>query len=398
LDCDFRKAQFNLFGVTPIFTEGARLVSYSALSLNEIEILCRKLIETQQISKRPKLFEKTLTEAFEKLGFCSIGKGGRDEPDIILSVQGRKVIVDAKSTKGGEISEAYVNFDALERYKEKYTADYVAVVAPSFSGIIKETAKKRNIILIETQAICKALREHMIFKYSPENILRILFERGMSILGPSDIESSMKGLEKLIQATQALFDVIKSGEIEYTVDDLYKGFKLFRHELKFEKNEIQQAIEFLSAPPLHIFDKKSDGGYALISSPDEILKKLGILYKAIYPMAESWEEIGETRKEPAVEVKASRGLEHVLNVVKLMDGGSSHSEAFKKRADEEHVQFSTVSAACSRVIGLKSVHEFIELAKKENRDRLISLLQERFPDYKNLIEREIGKKYSSAQK
>jgi len=384
---------FNLFGVTSIFMEGASLVKCSAFLLSEIE-LCRKLNKTQHVSNRPKLFEKALTEAFEKLGFSSICKGGRDEPDIILSVLGRKVIVDAKSTKGGEISEAYVNFDALERYKEKHRADYVAVVAPGFSGVIRETAKKRNIILIETQAICKALSEHMIFKYSPQNIFSTLFERGVNILTSSDIESSTKGSEKIIQAIQAFFDVIvKSGEIEYTVDDLYKGFRLFRPELKFEKSEIQQVIEFLSTPPLHIFDKKSDGRYTLTSSPDEILNKLGILYKAIYALAEGREEIEEVGKEQkAPKMEAPKGLEHVLYVVKLMDEGISHSEAFKKRAAEEHIQFSTVSAACCRNLGLNGVKEFVEFAKKENRGRLISLLQKRFPDCKNLIERKIGKK------
>jgi len=52
--------------------------------------------------------------------------GGRDKPDILLRTLGHRIVVDAKTTKEDAISEAYINFDALDRYRESYKAENVS--------------------------------------------------------------------------------------------------------------------------------------------------------------------------------------------------------------------------------------------------------------------------------
>jgi len=89
------------------------------------------LRQTQRDSDNPSQFEKAVAEAFSFLGFNTKHIGGRDEPDVLL--EDIKAIIDSKTTKEGVISERYINFDAMERYRDNHFASFIAVVAPGFS-------------------------------------------------------------------------------------------------------------------------------------------------------------------------------------------------------------------------------------------------------------------------
>jgi len=90
--------------------------------------LCKELRESQRNSENPTIFEEVLVKTFRQLGFSAKHIGGRDEPDVLI--EDYKTILDAKTTKEGVISETYVNFNALKRYKEKYGMEYIGVIAP----------------------------------------------------------------------------------------------------------------------------------------------------------------------------------------------------------------------------------------------------------------------------
>lgn len=101
-----------------------------------------KLRQTQRDSDNPSQFEKAVAEAFSFIGFSTKHIGGRDEPDVLL--EDIKAVIDSKTTKEAVISERYVNFEAMERYRDNHSASFLAVVAPGFSeGNIRDTAKKR---------------------------------------------------------------------------------------------------------------------------------------------------------------------------------------------------------------------------------------------------------------
>jgi hypothetical protein len=50
------------------------------------------------------------------LGFSANHIGGRDEP-AILTDNNFNIILDSKTTKEGVITEGYINFDSLGKYK-----------------------------------------------------------------------------------------------------------------------------------------------------------------------------------------------------------------------------------------------------------------------------------------
>ena len=242
--------------------------------------LVTKLIESQRNSEDPALFEKVLVEAFNALGFSARHIGGRDEPDIFINDK-FNIILDSKTTKEGVITERYINFDAMDRYKEseKYQAKYVGVVAPGFSeGYIRETAKKRGIILIETEAICNILQNHAIYPYEPNRILEILFESGKHVIAPRDVPSSTIDQEKLIEiVAKVLSDIKLTRKKSFSSRELHIAYSW--QGLNYESDEIENALEFLSVAPFAILQKYNHE-YSLTDDIESILKRIGLLLQA----------------------------------------------------------------------------------------------------------------------
>lgn len=240
--------------------------------------LCKELRGSQRNSEDPTIFERALVEAFNKLGFFAKHIGGRDEPDIL--VENYKIILDAKTTKDGVIqSESAIGFERLERYRERYQVTYIGVVGPGFSeGYIRETAKKRGIVLIETETICKILQNHATYPYEPDHVVEILFKSGRGIITPKDIPPSTIDQEKLIEiVAKILSDIKLTGKNSFSSRELYIAYSW--QGLNYESDEIENALKFLSVAPFIILQKHNDE-YSLTGDIESILKKIGLLLQA----------------------------------------------------------------------------------------------------------------------
>jgi hypothetical protein len=239
-----------------------------------------KLRESQRNSEDPTLFEKALVEAFNALGFSARHIGGRDEPDIFINDK-FNIILDSKTTKEGVISERYINFDAMDRYKEseKYQAIYIGVVAPGFSeGYIRETAKKRGIVLIETEAICRILQNHATYPYELNHIVDILFKSDKGIITPKDIPLSTIDQEKLIEiVAKILSDIKLARKTSCSSRGLYDAYSW--QGLNYGPDEIENALKFLSVAPFSVLQKQN-GEYSLTNDIGSTLKKIGLLLQA----------------------------------------------------------------------------------------------------------------------
>jgi hypothetical protein len=243
----------------------------------EIEYLCEALRKEQRNSEHPERFEQVLFEAFKALGLKGEYLGGANEPDIILEVSVHKVVIDAKTTKEGVISETYINFEAMERYKAKYVADDMGVVAPGFStGNIRSTAQKRTVALIETEAVCRLLENHKIYPYEPEQIYRNLFSQKKEVIMPADISPSTEGKERLMAIICQILS-LKSIP-SFTIGNL--DFLMRANELLCEESEIKEALNFLSEPPFNIL--KQDGeNYSFTCELEAVKERLGLVWQAL---------------------------------------------------------------------------------------------------------------------
>ena len=238
-----------------------------------------KLRNAQRNNVNYTIFEETLTEAFNTLGFSAKHLGKQNEPDILLEILNHKIVVNAKTTNTGVISPGHVDFDAEEMNKERCGADYVGIVAPGFSeGNIRVTAEKRNVILIETEAICKILQNREL--YEPDRIVEILFKSDKYLITPEDItpSSTVEDLVKIIANIMPILkNFEKAGMDSFSKDTLRTA--LIAQGNIFAINVVETALKFLSTTPFSILQKQNDE-YSLTSDFESIQRKIGILRQA----------------------------------------------------------------------------------------------------------------------
>jgi DNA-directed RNA polymerase delta subunit len=274
----FVKVERGRFGLREWETKG-RVKAQVPVEPQEMPI-ANKLLETQRNSDAPTMFEKAIAEVFNFLGLQAKQIGGRDEPDILIEIDSYKIILDGKSTREGVItSETAIGFERLERYKEKYNASYIGVIAPGFSeGYIRETAKKRGIILIETEAICRILQNHATYPYEPNHIVEILFKSDKDVITSKDIPPSTIDQEKLIKiVAKILSDIKLTRKTSFSSRELHIAYSW--QGLSYESDEIENALKFLSVAPFSILQKQNDE-YSLTGDIEFILKKIGLLLQA----------------------------------------------------------------------------------------------------------------------
>ena len=78
--------------------------------------------------------------------------------------------------------------------------------------------------------------------------------------------------------------------------------------------------------------------------------------------------------------------DYLIPVIQLMRNGKSHTEAFHIIANELEVNYNTVSAQCTKALGL-STQEFIEHVESS---RISQIMKNKYPDKRELIERKLG--------
>lgn len=242
-----------------------------------LEAICEALREKQRDSRHPKDFEKELCLAFNALQIDAKHLGGSNEPDIILHICNGRVTIDAKTKKEGVIAENRVNFDAMERYRENDQPIATAVIAPGFStGNIRDTARKKGIVLIETEAICKLLQNHKIYPYNEEGIYNNLFNVSREVIMPEDISPSTAQQESKLEIIQQIF-----GLKDIRTFTLYNlKFLLQAHGIASTDANLQEVLEFLGEAPLNILVEAQDE-YSFTTDLDTIKKRLGLVFTAL---------------------------------------------------------------------------------------------------------------------
>lgn len=193
-------------------------------------------------------FEDFIQRAFAYMGFESQRISGSGDTDVLVKWRDsggllRVGIVDGKSTSSGKISHNNVSDIALETHKEKHAADYVAIVAPAFSGdTIRNTASARNWSLIAAGDLGRLVHISSSFGLRPWEIATVL-----------DGEQGKAELEDLVRNREREREVIAT--------------------VLTRLREEAQAGEALSARDISLIERKSD----LNPAVDEIVDVLGTL-------------------------------------------------------------------------------------------------------------------------
>jgi len=87
--------------------------------------------------------------------------------------------------------------------------------------------------------------------------------------------------------------------------------------------------------------------------------------------------------------KGNTNLEdYLIPVINLMNKGYTYREAFHSVKDKLDVRYNTVSAQCTRVLGLRT-EEFVSQVES---GKIVALLQKKFPDKYLVIKNSIAKR------
>jgi hypothetical protein len=240
------------------------------------------------------LFEEALANAFRFLGLDARRVGGSNKPDVVVKVGTETGLAEAKTTASGSISEAYVNFAALDRYRKKWKAKHLIIVGPVFSkGNLPETAEKKKMSLVTTEVVCRAVANHSVLPYNCREIFRILFASGKPVVTAKDITYSIEGGRRMERGGEIirllLSEERKPRKGSFTAAEMHEGWAEWAG-LYYSKDEIEAALRFLSSPPLSVF-AETDGRYSYIAAPAEARKKFRILFEALGDIGASEEEV-----------------------------------------------------------------------------------------------------------
>ena len=135
-------------------------------------------------------FEEAISDIFSSMGFQSKHIGGSGDTDVVVQWRDESgktltAIVDGKSKSNGHVVHNDISDIAIETHKEKNSAEYVAIVGPTFSGnTIANHAKKKGFSLITVPELCEIAKASQ--SYGLElNEIALLFSvpNGLSQLG-----------------------------------------------------------------------------------------------------------------------------------------------------------------------------------------------------------------------
>ncbi|HQP38324.1 MAG TPA: restriction endonuclease [Polyangiaceae bacterium] len=228
--------------------------------------LTARLAEMAIDSEHPTQFEEALREAFDFLGFDAQKIGGAGKPDVVarasIDPNSYSVVIDAKTTSRGAISQSHVNLNALLDHRKKARADYVAVVGVTFSGDnLPKWAKEQNVRLIDVDALCQILLRHEATPFSLLDLKPLLAGGGV-VDGTSVVDDLMRIADEIEEAQNLpaqIFRVLleKQAGCRARIDEHSLYFLL---DEEYEVDEIRAALDFLRSPGVAAIVADERGG------------------------------------------------------------------------------------------------------------------------------------------
>ncbi len=256
-------------------------ISYSKNSLIEDKILEMRMASRDSVN--PNRLEKILRDIWDILGFNSKWLGGSGKTDILLKTHttpkfSYSVVVDAKSSASGNVTENLINFDTIKEHKKKHNANYAVIIGEKFQGErLIERAKQHNVLLLNIDDLEQIIRENQNIPLSFDSY-RKLFEQN----GTANIEilnEDRNQIKRIGILMQSIMDcLIDESDDEYTEGilterDLYRSLRNEEKIQDISPNEIHTMLDFLSSPLIGCVGHTKDGYYA-IESLENISKKL----------------------------------------------------------------------------------------------------------------------------
>lgn len=243
--------------------------------------ISERLRLAQRKSTKPEEFEIAVKDALALLfgDDCSLHLGGSRRPDVRLDFGSQTVVLDAKSDSQGRVSNPDPKWRVLQRYKQDNHANYVVVVGESFAkGQIRDFATQDGVLLMETEALCKAVEYESEYPYDKKSLFAMLFKTHGPILSSSDVKPSLEEEEADIELLRTIWGILKKRG--YEVIDVPRLSAMLEGKTGeyFSDDRIRAALDRLVY--FNVVSKEGDE-YKRNHPFDEVEKKLVIVHAAL---------------------------------------------------------------------------------------------------------------------
>jgi hypothetical protein len=275
---DFRPVEFRLGSLASLgrFTPLGRKRDQKkeAEGISVVASIQDRLIASSSDSRRPTLFEKTVSEAFEKLGFKAKHIGGAGNTDILIESPLRGII-DCKSTSDDSLSQ--LNFARLKRHKKENDASFLLVIAKGFDRAVVRDAALEQCTLMPVGVLREILQINDAWAVSPLDLEPLL--KRENLVSSEDcrqlrgkVDASRKMIESIIRVITAL-------------DFKPRALKEIKGRLDYDdESELAEILSLLSSPLL-LLSVKSDGNFSSrYSRPQAIHRLEQLLGSLISPL------------------------------------------------------------------------------------------------------------------
>jgi hypothetical protein len=211
----------------------------------------------------------------------------------------------------------------------------------------------------------------------------------------NNLEELKVRIERIISDVKDLFDLFKT-----EIDDPQKAVsfsqvKAVEDSIERMKRQGLPIPEELNQLKLKLFSTY-ENHKEILSLHDNFLNSLNGLLRSeklqkFVKMDTGKTEIPSHRKSPNYEKplgsKGNSNLEdYLIPVIALMWNGHDHTEAFRQVSERLDVRYNTVSAQCTRSLGL-TTEDFINQVKSK---KIVDLIEKKFPAQRDLIKSRLG--------
>ena len=222
-----------------------------------------RLIASSSDSKHPTVFEKTVSEAFEKLGFRTKHIGGARNTDILIESPIRG-IVDCKST--ADVSLSQLNFARLKRHKKENDGSFLLVIGKGFDRAVMRDASMEQCTLMPVEILKEMLQITSGCTLSPFDIEPLLRKEG--VITSEDCQVLRKQANVFREKTESVIKVIAA------LDFRPRALKEIKGRLDYENEaELSEILSVLSSPFLSLVIR-TDGNYSSRYSHTQSVAKL----------------------------------------------------------------------------------------------------------------------------
>ncbi|QNR07898.1 restriction endonuclease [Macrococcoides canis] len=254
---------------------------------NEHFTLLNDLIKTSRDSMHPTNFEKSIRNIFLGMGFDAKLIGGSGNTDVLLKSPGSAqysytVCIDAKTTYSGPVTDSLVDFDTLKEHKKKHKADYIVIVANSFSSdsrLVKR-AQEHKVALLDIELLSILYKKHIEIPISFDEYINIFNQNG--IVNINVLDEKREDMKKIVNLMILIMNAFIENKDELlTSRDLYWIINVNKDDnTRFNKKEIEDMLLFLSSPFIASLERKSEG-YRALGSTHDLKQKLNFFMKNI---------------------------------------------------------------------------------------------------------------------